>query len=83
VRHVIGAHELRERFGYWMERAAAGEPVMVTRHGRPYVTIGSAAADTPGDAEPGGVAPGEVSRASGVAREAARDNGVLGRAGTR
>ena len=40
--HLVGAHELRERFGYWMERAAAGDGVTVTRHGRPYVTISAA-----------------------------------------
>jgi prevent-host-death family protein len=40
--HLIGAHELRERFGYWMERAAAGERVTVTRHGRPHVTMTAA-----------------------------------------
>jgi prevent-host-death family protein len=38
--HRIGAHELRERFGWWMERAAAGEKVVVTRHGRPHVMLG-------------------------------------------
>jgi hypothetical protein len=30
---VVGAHEFRERFGYWMELAAAGTDVIVTRHG--------------------------------------------------
>jgi prevent-host-death family protein len=39
---VIGAHELRERFGYWMERAAAGERVTITRHGRPHVAMTAA-----------------------------------------
>jgi prevent-host-death family protein len=68
VAHIIGAHELRERFGYWMERAATGEPVTVTRHGRRYVTIRSAPADTAGDAEPGGVAPGEAAALSATAR---------------
>lgn len=36
---TIGAHELRERFGHWMERANAGDDVLVTRHGRPFVRI--------------------------------------------
>jgi hypothetical protein len=31
---VVGAHEFRERFGYWMQLAAAGTDVVVTRHGR-------------------------------------------------
>ncbi len=32
---VIGAHELRNRFGWYLERAAAGEDIRVTRRGRP------------------------------------------------
>jgi hypothetical protein len=36
---VIGAHELRERFGYWMERAAGGEDILVTRHGTPHIRL--------------------------------------------
>ncbi len=39
---VIGSHELRERFGHWMERAAAGDEVLVTRHGRRFVRLGPA-----------------------------------------
>jgi PD-(D/E)XK endonuclease len=31
---VVGAHAFRERFGYWMEVAAAGADVIVTRHGK-------------------------------------------------
>jgi hypothetical protein len=30
---VVGAHAFRERFGYWMQLAAAGTDVVVTRHG--------------------------------------------------
>jgi PD-(D/E)XK endonuclease len=30
---VVGAHEFRNRFGYWMELASAGTDVVVTRHG--------------------------------------------------
>lgn len=39
---VIGAHEFRERFGWYMERAAAGEVFEITRHGRPFVRITAA-----------------------------------------
>jgi prevent-host-death family protein len=39
---VAGAHEFRERFGWYMERAAAGEEIRVTRWGRPYVRLSSA-----------------------------------------
>jgi prevent-host-death family protein len=36
---VIGAHEFRERFGYWMDRAAAGDELIVTRHSKPIVQV--------------------------------------------
>ena len=35
----LGAHEFRERFGYYMELAAAGKDLTVTRHGRPFVRL--------------------------------------------
>jgi len=35
----VGAHEFRERFGYWMDRAAAGAELIVTRHGKPIVQV--------------------------------------------
>ncbi len=38
-RTVIGAHELRNRFGWYLERAAAGEDIRVTRRGRPSVRL--------------------------------------------
>ncbi|HEY1360018.1 MAG TPA: type II toxin-antitoxin system prevent-host-death family antitoxin [Thermoleophilaceae bacterium] len=41
-RAVVGAHQFRNHFGYYMERAAAGEEVLVTRHGRPTVRLGPA-----------------------------------------
>jgi prevent-host-death family protein len=37
--HTVGAHEFRNRFGWYMERAAAGEEVRVSRHGRPFVRL--------------------------------------------
>jgi len=36
---VVGAHELRNRFGWYLERVAAGEDIRVTRRGRPYVRL--------------------------------------------
>jgi PD-(D/E)XK endonuclease len=36
---VVGAHEVRNRFGWYLERAAAGEDIRVTRRGRPYVRL--------------------------------------------
>jgi antitoxin (DNA-binding transcriptional repressor) of toxin-antitoxin stability system len=40
---VVGAHELRERFGYWMQLAAGGTDVVVTRHGTRRVRLTQAA----------------------------------------
>ena len=36
---TVGAHALRERVGHYMERAAAGEEIVVSRHGRPYIRL--------------------------------------------
>jgi prevent-host-death family protein len=38
----VGAHEFRNHFGYYMERAAGGGEVLVRRHGRPYARLGPA-----------------------------------------
>ena len=35
----VGAHEFRNHFGYYMERAAEGQDVLVSRRGRPYVCL--------------------------------------------
>ena len=37
---IVGAHEFRARFGYWMERAAAGEEILIIRRGRRYARLG-------------------------------------------
>ena len=39
---VVGAHEFRNRFGWYMERAAAGEEVVVTRRGKPHLRLTAA-----------------------------------------
>ena len=36
---LVGADEFRRRFGWYMERAAAGEAFHVERRGRPYVRL--------------------------------------------
>jgi hypothetical protein len=36
---VVNANRFRDRFGWYMERAAAGEVFEITRHGRPFVRI--------------------------------------------
>ncbi len=38
----VGANRFREHFGYWMERAAAGEEILITRRGRRYARLGPA-----------------------------------------
>jgi hypothetical protein len=40
----VGAHEFRNHFGYYMERAAAGSEIAVSRRGRPYVRMRGAGA---------------------------------------
>jgi prevent-host-death family protein len=35
----VGAHEFRNRFGWYMERAAAGEEIRVSRRGNPCVRL--------------------------------------------
>jgi prevent-host-death family protein len=39
---AIGANAFRDRFGYWMERAAAGQEILITRHGRRFARLGPA-----------------------------------------
>jgi prevent-host-death family protein len=36
---LLGSNPFRDRFGYWMDRVAAGEEVLVTRHGKPRVRL--------------------------------------------
>ncbi|HEU4705610.1 MAG TPA: type II toxin-antitoxin system prevent-host-death family antitoxin [Solirubrobacterales bacterium] len=35
----VGAHQFRNHFGHYMEQAAAGVEVRVSRHGRPFVRL--------------------------------------------
>ena len=37
---VVGSNRFRDRFGYWMERAHAGERILITRHGRRFACLG-------------------------------------------
>jgi prevent-host-death family protein len=39
---TVDAHEFRERFGWYMQRAAAGEEIAVSRRGKPYVRLTAA-----------------------------------------
>ena len=40
---MVGAHEFRNRFGWYMERAAAGESIVVTHRGRPQIRLSAVA----------------------------------------
>jgi prevent-host-death family protein len=35
----VGAHQFRNHFGYYMDQAAQGTEVLVSRHGRPFVRL--------------------------------------------
>jgi prevent-host-death family protein len=35
----VGAHQFRNHFGHYMEQAAAGAEVLVSRHGSPFVRL--------------------------------------------
>jgi prevent-host-death family protein len=36
----VGAHEFRNHFGWYMQRAAAGEEILITRRGKPHARLG-------------------------------------------
>ena len=36
----VGAHEFRNRFGYYLDCAAAGRRVSIKRHGKPHAELG-------------------------------------------
>jgi prevent-host-death family protein len=38
---VIGAHQFRNRFGWYFERASRGASILITRRGRPYAQLSS------------------------------------------
>ena len=39
---VVGSNPFRDRLGYWMDRVAAGEDVIITRHGKPRIRLSQA-----------------------------------------
>lgn len=54
---IVGAHLFRNHFGYWMERAAGGDEILITRRGRRYARLGPsdpqlATTETAPDPEP-------------------------------
>jgi prevent-host-death family protein len=43
---LVGSNPFRDRLGYWMDRVAAGEEVVITRHGRPRIRLSPAEPET-------------------------------------
>ena len=39
---TLGSNPFRDRLGYWMDRVAAGEEIIVTRHGKPRIRLSPA-----------------------------------------
>ncbi len=39
-REEVGAHEFRNHFGFYMEKASAGAEILIRRRGRPYARLG-------------------------------------------
>jgi prevent-host-death family protein len=74
---TVGSHEFRNRFGWYMERSAAGAQIVVTHRGRPRIRVGPAE-EPPFAPEPplltaaracaGARAPGARAGVRGVAR---------------
>ena len=44
---IVGCNPFRDHFGHWIDRAAAGEDVLVTRRGKPLVRLSPAAPAPP------------------------------------
>ncbi len=44
---AVGAHEFRNHFGYYLEQAASGQTLIVSRRGRPHVSLGPAPSNVP------------------------------------
>ena len=70
---VVGAHDFREKFGYWMERAAAGDEILITRRGRRCARLGPpdpqlATRDIAADPEQAGVPAAPPPRTAGISR---------------
>lgn len=39
---LVGSNPFRDKLGYWMDRVAAGEEVLITRHGKPRIRLSPA-----------------------------------------
>ena len=64
---VVGSNPFRDRLGYWLERVASGEEVVVTYHGKPRVRLTPVEPppeDGPGPADSGARSPANAARRS-------------------
>jgi prevent-host-death family protein len=52
----VGCHQFRNHFGFYLERAAAGETVEISRRGRPYARLVPVPVSEPLRAVTGGAA---------------------------
>jgi len=53
VTATVGAETCRIGFGFWLDRVAAGQDVVVTRRGKPVVRLTAAApASSPASSKP-------------------------------
>lgn len=39
---LVGSNPFRDRLGYWMDRVAAGDEIVITRHGKPRIRLSPA-----------------------------------------
>jgi antitoxin (DNA-binding transcriptional repressor) of toxin-antitoxin stability system len=39
---LVGSNPFRDRLGYWMDRGAAGDEIVITRHGKPRIRLSAA-----------------------------------------
>jgi prevent-host-death family protein len=40
---TVGSNPFRDRLGYWMDRVAGGDEIVITRHGKPRIRLSPAA----------------------------------------
>ena len=70
---VVGAHDFREKFGYWMERAGADDEILITPRGRRYARLAPpdpqlATTDIAADPEQAEVPAAPPPRTAGISR---------------
>jgi prevent-host-death family protein len=64
----VGCHEFRNHFGYYLERAAAGDEIEIRRRGRPYARLIPASRAEPGLSPPTAPAPPPTTARAGRTR---------------